>query len=227
MTIGFTGSPLQRLDRERRTTLPSLATWPTRRRACCDLRASIRCSTTRPARWSWGPITAPDLDAELALLGLLDGRPAFVALTAGDARQAAVRAAGACWPSCPATTLRSMARARSLVHWHAATPLLRPLRREHGRWPAPAGVGAARSAPRSTSRARTRSSSCWPNMRAAPWWAASRSFRRVDIRRLRASSRSASRSRRPSRASCSRRPVYARRRCVMWPVSHGPCWARS
>lgn len=117
MTIGFTGAPLQRLDRERP-----------------DPEAFARCLADPGARLllldgldplvdgagelSWGPLTERDPASEIALLGLVDGRPAFVALTP-DARGKPAFALFRLLAGMPAPAAALWGTARCLVDWHA------------------------------------------------------------------------------------------------------------
>ena len=118
MTIGFTGSPLLRLDRER----PDDAAFA---RHLADPQARLlRLDGLDPVlddetgALVWGPIGDRDPDAELALLGLLDGRPAFVALTAATRGKPLVVLMGLL-AQMPGPDGAIFGAARSLVHWHA------------------------------------------------------------------------------------------------------------
>lgn len=116
MMIGFTGSPLLRLDNER-SDAESFA------RRLADPRARLlRLDGLDPVlaggSLTWGAIAERDPAIELALLGMLEDRPAFVALTpaaGGKPMFALLRvlaelqeAEAALWGA-----------ARSLVDWHA------------------------------------------------------------------------------------------------------------
>lgn len=117
MTIGFTGSPLQRLDRER----PDAEAYA---RHLADPRARLlRLDGLDPVlddagELAWGELAERDPAVELALLGLLDGRPAFVAL-APDARGKPVFALFRVLAGLPGPAAALWGAARSLVDWHA------------------------------------------------------------------------------------------------------------
>lgn len=115
---GFTGSPLVRLDMERENQDYFDA-------AVSSLSARLlRLDGLKPVleadgRLSWGSLAEADPDADLALLGLIDGKPRFVALAAvdprDDQRMGTIEGARAMTePGAPAT----YAVARSLVDWH-------------------------------------------------------------------------------------------------------------
>ena len=116
MTIGFTGSPLLRLDNER-----SDAEGFARRLA--DPRARLlRLEGLDPvlsgASLTWVGIEERDPAVELALLGMLEDRPAFVALTPA-ARGKPMFALLRVLAELPATEAALWGAARSLVDWHA------------------------------------------------------------------------------------------------------------
>ncbi len=118
MTIGFTGSPLLRLDRER----PDDAVFarhladPQARLLRLDGLDPVLDDTT--GALCWGPLADRDPDAELVLLGLLDGRPAFVALTAATRGKPLFVLLGSL-AQMPGPDAAIYGAARSLVHWHA------------------------------------------------------------------------------------------------------------
>ncbi len=113
---GFTGSPLDRVDHLRADP-----------QALADLQSSLRARLLLlngldpvPAEdggLSWGSLAEAPADAELALLGLIDGSPRYVALT--GAKPGPPRGI---WPVlehfAPADA-STFAAARSLVDWHA------------------------------------------------------------------------------------------------------------
>ena len=117
MTIGFTGSPLLRLDHERADP-DALA------RHLADPRARLlRLDGLDPVldeagRLAWAPIADRDPTATLALLGLLDDRPAFVALTPA-ARGKPMFVLIGLLADLPPPDAALWGAARSLVDWHA------------------------------------------------------------------------------------------------------------
>lgn len=116
MAIGFTGSPLQRLDSER-----SNAEVFARRLA--DPRARLlRLDGLEPvlcdSRLTWGTLAERDPAVELALLGLVDDRPAFVALPPG-ARGEPMFALLRLLAELPEADAALWGTARSLIDWHA------------------------------------------------------------------------------------------------------------
>ncbi|QTH23491.1 NAD(+) diphosphatase [Rhizorhabdus wittichii] len=116
---GFTGSPLARVDIER-----DRPAWFEDQRADPAARL-LRLDGLKPVldedgRLSWGPLSEAPAGVGLALLGLIDGAPRFVALTAspaeGDQRGESIAIARTMTePGASAT----YAAARSLVDWHA------------------------------------------------------------------------------------------------------------
>jgi NAD+ diphosphatase len=117
MTIGFTGSPLLRLDRER----PDAAAFA---RHLADPRARLlRLDGLDPTAnesggLTWGALEERDPAVELALLGLLDERPSFVALTP-EARGKPIFALFRLLAELPAIEAATWGAARSLIDWHA------------------------------------------------------------------------------------------------------------
>lgn len=117
MTIGFTGSPLQRLDRER----PDDAAFA---RHLGDPRARLlRLDGLDPivgdaGALTWAPLAERDPTVDLALLGMLDDRPAFVALTPA-ARGGPMFTLMRVLAELPAGDAATWGAARSLVDWHA------------------------------------------------------------------------------------------------------------
>ncbi|ATE67407.1 NAD(+) diphosphatase [Rhizorhabdus dicambivorans] len=117
-TPGFTGSPLVRIDIERDNQ-------DYFDQAVSSLSARLlRLDGLKPVlepdgSLSWGSLAEADPDVDLALLGLIDGKPRFVALAPVDMRQdqrmGTINGAMAMTePGAPAT----YAAARSLVDWH-------------------------------------------------------------------------------------------------------------
>ncbi len=120
MTIGFTGSPLLRLDRERpddEAFARHLAD-PRARLLRLDGLDPILDESEGRTRLTWAAIDERDPAAELALLGLLDERPAFVTLTPA-ARGKPLFVLIGLLAHLPAPEAAVWGAARSLVHWHA------------------------------------------------------------------------------------------------------------
>lgn len=115
---GFTGSPLDRLDHLREDPA-----------ALADLRSSLRARLLLldgldplPAEdggLSWGSLADAPANAELALLGLIDGTPRFVALTGATPGPPRAPALWHMLEHLPAGEAGTYAAARSLVDWHA------------------------------------------------------------------------------------------------------------
>ncbi|WP_076070968.1 NAD(+) diphosphatase [Sphingomonas montana] len=119
MIPGFTGSPLDRVD-----------AWRQDPAAVADAMASPRARLLRlngldPAPGAdglldWTSLAEADPDHDLALLGLIDGEPRFVALTPAVAPAARRSAAlTVMLDHLPASEAATFAVARSLVDWHA------------------------------------------------------------------------------------------------------------
>nr|WP_047169077.1 NAD(+) diphosphatase [Sphingomonas sp. Y57] len=116
---GFTGSPLARVDIER-----DRPAWFDEQRAhpaACLLRLDgLKPVLDEDGRLSWGPLSEAPPGAQLALLGLIDEAPRFVALTAspaeGDQRGESIAIARTMTEPGDSATY---AAARSLVDWHA------------------------------------------------------------------------------------------------------------
>jgi NAD+ diphosphatase len=116
---GFTGSPLLRLNHEQddRDAFYEHASSLSARLLRLD---GLTPRIEEPGKLSWGSMTEADSDAELALLGMLDGKPRFVALTHivenSAQRNAAISAALTDLGDGEAATY---AIARCLVDWHS------------------------------------------------------------------------------------------------------------
>lgn len=115
---GFTGSPLDRADALRndpQAFANALSDW----RARLLRLDGIDPVLDDEGRLSWGSLAEADEDAELLLLGLIDGRPHFAALDyrmpEGATRSTAIFRALDVLPSDDASTY---AGARSLIDWH-------------------------------------------------------------------------------------------------------------
>lgn len=117
MTIGFTGSPLRRLNNER----PDAAGFA---RHLADPRARLlRLDGLDPvvdeaSGLVWGPVDADARGGELALLGIVDDQPAFVALTPG-ARGKPMFTLLRVLAEMATPAAATWATARCLVDWHA------------------------------------------------------------------------------------------------------------
>ena len=117
MTIGFTGSPLLRHNHERADEV-ELA------RQLADPQARLlRLEGLDPVveaggGLSWGPLAERAPEAELALLGTIAGRPAFVALTPG-ARGKPMFTLLRVLAELPGPEAATWGAARCLVDWHA------------------------------------------------------------------------------------------------------------
>jgi NAD+ diphosphatase len=130
MTIGFTGSPLLRLDRERPDDAAFARHLADPQARLLQLDGLDPVLDDEAGALVWGPITDRDPDAELALLGLLDGRPAFVALTARRRAASRCTCCWGCWPSLPGPDAATLGRRAQPGRLARRPPLLRPLRRE-------------------------------------------------------------------------------------------------
>lgn len=117
MTPGFTGSPLERFNHERDdadATAAHLADW----RARLLLLNGLDPVTTSEGALQWGTLADAPPDIDLALLGLIDGRPRFVALDP-NARGNAPFAIFDILATMPPGEAATYSVARSLVDWHA------------------------------------------------------------------------------------------------------------
>lgn len=117
MTPGFTGSPLLRLDHERDdddAVAAHLANW----RARLLLLDGLDPVATPEGALQWGTLADADPDVELALLGIIDDRPRFVALNP-QAQGSMHNAIFNILHSLPEGEAATYAAARSLVDWHA------------------------------------------------------------------------------------------------------------
>ncbi|KRB85433.1 NADH pyrophosphatase [Sphingomonas sp. Root710] len=118
-TPGFTGSPLVRIDIERDNRAyfdQQLGSLSARLLRLDGLTPQV----TDDGRLSWGSLAEADPEADLALLGLLDGKPRFVSLARVDEdpaqRNAAMNTALTMLEREEAATY---AAARCLVDWHS------------------------------------------------------------------------------------------------------------
>ena len=117
MKPGFTGSPLERLDHERDDAdalARRMADWQARLLILNGLDPVVNAEGSL----QWRTLADADPQADLALLGLLDGRPRFVALTrapTGNMHNAIFAMLNAL----PEGEAATYAAARSLVDWHA------------------------------------------------------------------------------------------------------------
>lgn len=117
MAIGFTGSPLLRLDHER-SDVAAVARHREDPRALVLLLDGLDPITDTAGGLSWSPIAECDPAAELALLGMLEQRPAFVALPP-DARGKPAFALFRVLAGLPGPDAAIWGAARGLVDWHA------------------------------------------------------------------------------------------------------------
>ena len=114
---GFTGSPLDRADPLR--TDPAALAVARRDRAARLLRMDgLDPRVGGDGLLDYGPLDEAPEGAELALLGLIDGAPRFLALTGarGPSRSPVLLRLLDAWPPSEAATY---AAARSLIDWHA------------------------------------------------------------------------------------------------------------
>lgn len=114
---GFTGSPLQRIDHERDNpaNIASMRADP----AALLLRLDgLDPVAGEEGRLDWGPLAEAG-EAELALLGLIEGVPRFVALNTHADANARSPALFRMLGDLPSSEAATYAVARSLVDWHA------------------------------------------------------------------------------------------------------------
>jgi NAD+ diphosphatase len=114
---GFTGSPLVRMDHERDlpNTMPDALADPMARQLRLDGLDPV---LGPDRRLVWDPVDPAD-DAQFVLLGLIDGAPRLVALSAaGDANRRSPALFGML-AEMPASEASTYAVARSLIDWHA------------------------------------------------------------------------------------------------------------
>ncbi len=116
-TPGFTGSRLDRADHLREDEA-ALAALRNSRDACLLLLDGLDPLIDDAGTLGWGDLSGASTGAELALLGMIDGRPHFVALEEvphGAGRSSRLWHAMELMPPEEASTF---AAARSLVDWH-------------------------------------------------------------------------------------------------------------
>ena len=114
---GFTGSPLVRIDIERDNQAyfaEQLASLSARLLRLDGLKPVVE----PDGALSWGSLAEADPDADLALLGLLDGKPRFVSLSRVEPSVEHPLAAIGLASSMPPGDAATYAAARSLVDWH-------------------------------------------------------------------------------------------------------------
>ena len=114
---GFTGSPLDRLDHERDdpAAMAARVADPAARLLLLDGLDPV---AGEDGRLAWGTIGEAPAGAELALLGLIDAAPRFVALTPATTDRGH-NAIFRLLDRLPAGVAGTYAAARSLVDWHA------------------------------------------------------------------------------------------------------------
>jgi NAD+ diphosphatase len=114
---GFTGSPLVRMDHER--DLPNTMSDALADPAARQLRLDGLDPVLGPdGRLVWDPIDSAD-DARFVLLGLIDGAPRLIALSAAADANRRSPALFQMLADMPAEEAATYAVARSLVDWHA------------------------------------------------------------------------------------------------------------
>lgn len=119
MTIrpGFTGSPLERIDNER--DHPELLAERRADPAARLLRMTgLDPVATAEGTLSWGPLAEAPANLDLALLGLIDGVPRFVALDP-DAAGSNHNLIWRLLDNLPEGEAATYAAARSLIDWHS------------------------------------------------------------------------------------------------------------
>jgi len=114
---GFTGSPLERIDNER--DHPGMLEQRRADPAARLLRmAGLDPVATPDGRLDWAPLDEAPAGVELALLGLIDGAPRFVALDP-DAAGSGHNLIWRLLDGFPPGEAGTYAAARSLIDWHA------------------------------------------------------------------------------------------------------------
>ncbi|HET8611776.1 MAG TPA: NAD(+) diphosphatase [Sphingomonas sp.] len=120
MTIalpGFTGSPLDRADAARHdeALVAAMRADPAARLLSLDALDPVIAG----GALTWRPLAREDREAELALLGVIDGAPRFVALTPGVSALRRSPELFAALSALPEGEAATYAAARSLIDWHA------------------------------------------------------------------------------------------------------------
>jgi NAD+ diphosphatase len=120
MTIlpGFTGSPLDRMD-EARHDEALVAAMRADPEALLLLLDGLHPLGAEEGALGWAPLAETNIEAELALLGRLDGRPRFVALTPGVSAFRRSPELFAAITALSPEEAGTYAAARSLIDWHA------------------------------------------------------------------------------------------------------------
>jgi len=120
MTIarpGFTGSPLDRADAARHDE--ALVTAMRADPAALLLGLDALDPVIASGALAWRPLADEDRAAELALLGVIEGAPRFVALTPGVSALRRSPELFAALSALPEGEAATYAAARSLIDWHA------------------------------------------------------------------------------------------------------------
>jgi len=118
ITPGFTGSPLDRLDQARHDEA-LVAAMRTDPEALLLMLDGLHPLGAEEGTLGWAPLAAVQVEVELALLGRLEGRPRFVALTPGVSAFKRSPELFAAITALPPEEAGTYAAARSLVDWHA------------------------------------------------------------------------------------------------------------
>ena len=120
MTIipGFTGSPLDRIDAARHDEA-LVAAMRADPEALLLLLDGLHPLGAEDGTLGWAPLTEVQIEVELALLGRLEGRPRFVALTPGVSGLKRTPELFAAITALSPEEAGTYAAARSLIDWHA------------------------------------------------------------------------------------------------------------
>ena len=157
MTIvpGFTGSPLDRIDAARHdeALVAAMRADPA---ALLLLLDGLHPLGAEDGTLGWAPLAEVQVEVELALLGRLEGRPQFVALTPGVSGFKRTPELFAAITALPPQEAGTYAAARSLIDWHARHRFCANCGARDRSPSAPAGRAAARIATASISRASIR-----------------------------------------------------------------------
>ena len=117
-TPGFTGSPLDRIDAARHDEA-LVAAMRADPEALLLLLDGLHPLGAEEGTLGWAPLAEVQVEVELALLGRLDGRPRFVALTPGVSGLKRTPELFAAITALSPEEAGTYAAARSLIDWHA------------------------------------------------------------------------------------------------------------